>query len=279
VAGGAAGGVGGADEDVVLMDNYRKEIFAEQLPLVDRFARHLLHHRIIKSQLADHPRSLFWSETCDAHLLQASIYWCMVFGSHGPNRTHLRHLAVDRADELQASFRARVLAALGIDEAEWRSYWAEMRSFRDRYAAHREPGFNQPVPRFDRALEAAFVYEEWIRDVIRPDVVDGPALRQLFTEWEQSVTAEVAAVSASTGQGGGAMKETDTESLWRVENAIGAGFRNIEGMLSFAAIGYLIWGMTGAAAGILAGGVLVECWQWAIDARHDRERQRRDERG
>ena len=74
-----------------------------------------------------------------------------------------------------------------------------------------------------------------------------------------------------------AMKETDSESsLWHIENAIGAGFRNIEGMLAFAAIGYLIWGMTGAAVGILAGGLVVECWQMAIDARHDRVRKRSD---
>ena len=65
-----------------------------------------------------------------------------------------------------------------------------------------------------------------------------------------------------------------TESLWQIENAIGAGFRNIEGMLGFAAIGYLIRGATGAAIGILIGGLLVECWQRAIDARHDRERLR-----
>ena len=73
------------------------------------------------------------------------------------------------------------------------------------------------------------------------------------------------------------MAEPDIiENLWRVENAISAGFRNVEGMLAFAAIGYLIRGMTGAAVGILVGGFLVECWQWATDARHDRERQRRE---
>ena len=73
------------------------------------------------------------------------------------------------------------------------------------------------------------------------------------------------------------MREPDViESLWRVENAVGAGFRNVEGMLALAAIGYLIHGMTGAAIGILVGGFLVECWQRAIDARHDRERQRRE---
>jgi hypothetical protein len=173
---------------------YRKEVFVEQLPLVDCFARHLVHYRAVKSHLDDYrPRSPFWSDTCNAHLLQASIYWCMVFGSHGPNPTHLRHLAVNEADELQKSFRVHVLTALRIDEAEWKSYWVDMRSFRDKYAAHREPGFNQPVPLFDRALEAAFCYEEWVREIIRPDVVDGPPLRQLVPEWEKSVTVEVLA--------------------------------------------------------------------------------------
>ncbi len=121
---------------------YRKDVFVEQLPLVDCFARHLVHYRAVKSHLDDYrPRSPFWSDTCNAHLLQASIYWCMVFGSHGPNRTHLRHLAVNEADELQKSCRAHVLTALRIDEAEWNSYWEDMRSFRDKYAAHRELGF------------------------------------------------------------------------------------------------------------------------------------------
>ncbi len=76
------------------------------------------------------------------------------------------------------------------------------------------------------------------------------------------------------------MNEFDLEnSIWHVENAIGAGFRNIEGMLSAAAIGYLIWGTTGVAVGILVGGFLVECWQMAIEARRNRAReQRRTER-
>ncbi len=181
---------------------YSKEVFREQLPLVDLFARHLLHYRVIKAHLDDRrPQSPFWSDTCDAHLLQATSYWCMVFGSRGQNPTHLRRLVADQADELQASFRTRVLASLGIGEAEWTSYWKEMTSFRNHYAAHREPGFKQPVPRFDRALEAAFCYEEWVREVIRPDVVEGPTLRHLAREWKKSVTVEVvAALAASIGQ-------------------------------------------------------------------------------
>jgi hypothetical protein len=63
---------------------------------------------------------------------------------------------------------------------------------------------------------------------------------------------------------------TMDSSLWDIENAIGAGFRNIEGMLALAAIGYLVRGATGAAVGILVGGFLMECWQIAIDARRRR---------
>jgi hypothetical protein len=180
---------------------YRKEVFREQLPLVDLFVRHLLHYRVVKSHLEGRrPQSPFWSDTCDAHLLQASIHWCMVFGSRGQNPAHLVRLTADQADELQASFRARVLASLRIDEAQWTSYWKEMTAFRNRYAAHREPGIKQPVPRFDPALEAAFCYEEWVREVIRPDVVEGPTLRHLVREWKKSVTVEVvAALAASIG--------------------------------------------------------------------------------
>ena len=66
------------------------------------------------------------------------------------------------------------------------------------------------------------------------------------------------------------MTETDiVESLWRVENAIGAGFRNVRRMLAFTAIGHIIRRVTGAAVGILVRGLLVECWQWTINARRD----------
>ena len=88
--------------------SYQQEVFVEQLPLVDCFARHLVRHRVIKRHLDERrAQSPFWSDTCNAHLLQASIYWCMVFGAPGPNPTHLRNLAAGDADALQASFSAR----------------------------------------------------------------------------------------------------------------------------------------------------------------------------
>ena len=181
---------------------YQKEVFVQQLPIVDRFARHLIHYRAIKSNPTNHwTRSWFWTDTCDAHLLQASMCWCMVFGSPGQNETHLRHLAIDQADELQKSFRAHLLTALRISAFEWESYWTEMLAFRNKYAAHRELGFKQPVPIFDRALETALCYDEWVREVIYPDVFDSPPLRQLVSEWQRSVGLEVSgAIDASTAE-------------------------------------------------------------------------------
>ena len=181
---------------------YRKDVFVKQVDMSDHFARHLIHYRAIKSNPTLHwTRSWFWTDTCDAHLLQATICWCMIFGSRGQNEIHLQRLAVDQADELQQSFKSNLLSALRISESEWEAYWTEMLAFRNKYAAHRELGFKQPVPIFDRALEAAFCYDQWVREVIHPDMFDSPPLEQLVGEWQRSVGLEVsAAMNASTAE-------------------------------------------------------------------------------
>ena len=38
-----------------------------------------------------------------------------------------------------------------------------MKGFRDRYVAHREKEFNEPVPDFTVALQVAFIYDEWMQ--------------------------------------------------------------------------------------------------------------------
>jgi len=41
-----------------------------------------------------------------------------------------------------------------------------MKSFRDKYVAHREVNFIESVLNFDKALEVAFVFDDWVRDFI-----------------------------------------------------------------------------------------------------------------
>ena len=62
----------GSGPDVGAIMPYRREVFVEQGPLVDRFVRHLIHHRSLKPWLArTKVKSPFWGDTSDAHLLQA----------------------------------------------------------------------------------------------------------------------------------------------------------------------------------------------------------------
>ena len=179
--------------------HYRKEVFAEQVPLVHLFARHLLHHRALSNAFAGKKfRSSFWFDTANAHILQAFIYWCMVFGNYDSNKTHWKKLAVGSDNNLPMSFRKGVCKHLGISEAEWDSYWNDMVAFRDKYVAHRDFAIRRPVPVLDRALEVAFFYDSWVRQLISPDIFDERPLREVYAEDSALLALEIAsAVRAS----------------------------------------------------------------------------------
>lgn len=182
---------------------YRREVFVEQLPLVDHFVKHLIHHRSLKPWLSyAKVKSPFWGDTSNAHLLQACNYWCMVFGSDGANPTHWKQLSVGDSEALQESFRVGLYSSLRITATDWDAYWREIVLFRNSYVAHREPGHSQPVPMLDRALEVAFYYDDWIRKVISPDVLDEPPLRQLVEQLRRNVEVDLNAAMQLFTKGG-----------------------------------------------------------------------------
>jgi len=110
----------------------------------------------------------------------------MVFGSHGCNPTHWKHLSRAQSEELQQSFRDGLPQHTGIDWHQWEQYWKEMTDFRNKHAAHRELSFSGPVPNFDIALKVACYYDHWIRQVISPDILDEPALEESVAELQQT---------------------------------------------------------------------------------------------
>ncbi len=120
--------------------------------------------------------SEFWAPTIDAHLLQAAILWCIVFGTDGSSSLHWKHLSSQDALKLQADFRQKLIQHLSINWAQWEIYWQDMIDFRNRYAAHRD-GYDKPVPNFDTALEVVYFYDEWVRRVISPDSLEEPPLK------------------------------------------------------------------------------------------------------
>ena len=163
--------------------DYKPELFVEQFPLVKRFIYHLTYSREISSVAKRHKlQSELWTHTINAHILQASITWCMVFGSDRCNQTHWKKLSDAVGEDLQSSFQQKLSVETGMTSAQWKAYWHEITKFRNEYAAHRELNYDKPVPNFDRALEVALCYDKWIREVIAPHILEEPPLEQFVKE-------------------------------------------------------------------------------------------------
>lgn len=167
---------------------YEADIFCEQFPIVRTFLYHLtcyreLHYAFQYLEL----KSEFWAHTSDAHLLQACILWCMVFGSHGCNPTHWKKLYQQNLEELEKSFRDGLFEHTYLNQQKWDSYWKEMNDFRGGYAAHRELNYSKPVPEFNTAETIAYYYDNWIRDLIKPDIFEEPPLKESVSQMQKRV--------------------------------------------------------------------------------------------
>jgi len=162
--------------------DYKAEVFMVQYPLVTRFVYHAVYYRELHlAYCSASLESEFWTHTIDAHILQSVVYWCMVFGKQGCNRTHWKHLSETESESLQCSFRRRLFEETDLSPERWTEYWQSITKFRNEYAAHRELQIKCKVPKLDTALNVAYFYDRWIREVISPDVFDDPYLQELAT--------------------------------------------------------------------------------------------------
>jgi hypothetical protein len=166
---------------------YDEELLLKQLPLVKWFIYHLVYYR----GLRPHSKALnspFWAFTTDRHLSQATIYWCMVFGVRKTNPTHWKNLSLREEDdaELEDEFTKAVLNRTGwTTKDEWTKYWEDMVDFRNKYVVHRDR-FRSPVPQFDKALQVAYAYDEWVR-MIFPGVWEEPPFEQSTEKIKKTV--------------------------------------------------------------------------------------------
>jgi hypothetical protein len=60
--------------------------------------------------------------------------------------------------------------------------------FRDKFVAHRELDFFEPVPNFDTALAVAYYYDKWVREIIAPATLAEPPLK-LFAMSQRDLVA------------------------------------------------------------------------------------------
>lgn len=167
---------------------YNDDIFREQFPIVKRFLYHLTCYRVLHSTYGDLDlASEFWTHTIDAHLLQACLLWCMVFGSDGCNPTHWKKLCDQDRIKLKSSFREGLYKNTELTQEKWDAYWNEMNDFRGGYAAHRELNYSKPVPIFKTAEEVAYYYDTWIRELISPDIFEEPPLKESVSLMQKEI--------------------------------------------------------------------------------------------
>jgi hypothetical protein len=78
------------------------------------------------------------------------------------------------------------LAHTDFTSETWQAYHKSMLDFRNTYVAHLDilTPFFQPVPDFDPAIQTAFAYQEWVRELTRPVLLNQPALSAQYAGWE-----------------------------------------------------------------------------------------------
>ena len=77
---------------------------------------------------------------------------------------------------MRENFTKAVLQRTGFTEKEWKDYWESMVEFRNKYIVHRDK-FRGKVPFFDKALEVAYAYDDWIRDCF-PGIWEEPPFQR-----------------------------------------------------------------------------------------------------
>ncbi|MEQ9452757.1 MAG: hypothetical protein RJQ07_14335 [Pseudomonadales bacterium] len=118
--------------------------------------RSLTYHRAIKE--VDPGESKFWAHTQSQFMRTFVMEWCKVFGTYD-NKLHWIHLAKD-----EAGFRAHILNAVGITEAEWKIYHDEIVAFRNDYVAHVNPEQRpESVPDMTKARTILIAGYQWLR--------------------------------------------------------------------------------------------------------------------
>jgi hypothetical protein len=167
------------------MNNEQQGLLKRQFYILKWFVYHLTYYRILSQRYEEHNlKNEFWTLTIDAHLLRASVQWCMVFGSDTTNPTHWKRLFTKASEE--SHFRQELFTATCFDQDTWQEYWESMTGFRNKYAVH-EFEFTKPVPDFAPALTVVHYYDNWMRNFTCPGTLQECPL----ISFEQSLRTSV----------------------------------------------------------------------------------------
>ena len=119
------------------------------------FARYVQLKRTLVAT-EPNPRAEFWRIIYGGLTNLAVIEWCKYFGAPRTNVSHWKRIYQDDIDE----FRLGLVQSTGLSEDAFRTYWSEVKSWRDTDFAHSDPDAQKPskYPDFAIALKAADYY-------------------------------------------------------------------------------------------------------------------------
>jgi hypothetical protein len=173
---------------------YNLEVFSRQYPVIFFFVQHLAYFQGLKAtvdRITDHKE--FWTATVDGHLKLATIAWCKVFGSRKEDIHWAKTPTGNIPKQAKDDFRHRVLSHTGFTHEQWEIYHTKMLAFRDKYVAHFELNnpFNEPVPCFDPALQIAYAYEDWARELTTSVIWGQPTLSSVYEKCQAEASSIV----------------------------------------------------------------------------------------
>ena len=173
---------------------FNKEIFRRQYPVVGHFVQHLAYNRGLRAAWDGiQDPSPFLASTTDGHLELALIAWCKVFGSRKED-LHWTKIPIGKtAEQAREDFRFRVLSRTGFTQEQWEDYQKKILTMRDKYVAHldvKNP-ITTSIPLFDEALQVAYVYQEWVRQIIKPVVMSSYPFSADYERWKVEAPSTV----------------------------------------------------------------------------------------
>jgi hypothetical protein len=143
--------------------SFNEDILGKQFYCIHRFGRIFAYYREIKKCIdnivCSKQEKWFLVETLNSHLKMSVIDWCKIFGTDD-NEIHWKKAVITNSKKFQNEFRLKIYEATKLNAKEWDDYHREMIGFRNKYVAHYDKDYNDPVPRMDNALTVAFAYDE-----------------------------------------------------------------------------------------------------------------------
>lgn len=142
----------------------KDEFYEVQKNTIVQFYMNYRAFRFIQSKLERvNENKLFWISFNNNSLMLLFIYWSIIFGNSNTNELHWHNFC----NEVEKNeFRNLLLKKLDMTYEDWKIYRTSMLNFRNRYVAHNDLSFNEPVPIIDNAFKSMKIYEEWIKNKI-----------------------------------------------------------------------------------------------------------------